>query len=141
MSTITDATDARTLLERALATTAEPALDASDIDLLLRLAESVDDDGATVWPIANLNASAATGWSWKAGLTADRYDLGGGAGVTLDESQFHAHCRGMAEGYASGAFSVAAAPREPVTVSRGIGSVPMVSGVRAGYNRLITPEG
>ena len=138
MSTITDATDARTLLERAIAATSQPALSTSDVDLLLRLAESVDANGATVWTVDALNASAATGWTWKAGLTAENYDLGGGAGVALNESQWHKHCLGMARGYGSGEFSVTGA--SPSTARGTIGSIVQTTAVRASSNRWY-PEG
>ncbi len=116
----TDGVMALELLEDALALTSEPTLTPDQVDRALALAASVDDDGITViYPADGLNRAAAWGWGIKAGLTADRYDLGGGAGKTLDESQWHAHCKAMQRDYASGAISVVGA----TTRRRGIGSI------------------
>lgn len=109
MTTITDADLALRLLERAIATGSRPALDSDAVADLLTLAASTDADGATVYTDAGLDRAAATGWAWKAGLTADQYDLGGGAGVTLDRSQWQAACERMAARYASGQMSVVGA--------------------------------
>ena len=103
----TDATTARYLLEQALAMTTRPTLDAAQVDALMMFAASTDAVTlGTVYTAASLDAAAAKGWEWKQGLVSDQYDLGGGAGKTLDRSQWFDHCMRMAAGYADGTFSV-----------------------------------
>lgn len=123
MTTLTDAALARRLLERAIANTTAPALDAATVDDLLMLAASTDAEGNTVYTDADLDRAAALGWQMKAGLTSNQYDLGGGAGVTLDRSQWFAHCVQMSERYASGAMSVLGARLR----RGGIGSIGLVT--------------
>src|SRR5690606_1525877 len=137
MSTITSLSDARALLERAIASSSSPALDESDVDLLLRLAESQDELGEVVYPVDKLNARAATGWAWKAGLTAESYDMGGGAGVTLSESQWHKHCRDMAQAYRDGTYSVTGGSVVDSGAGSGATSVRLISPVRRRYDELI----
>jgi len=97
-----DSITARGLLERALAHTTKPALSTQDIDLLL--SQAVDDLGT--YSVGSLNAAAALGWTWKAGMTAEQFDLAGGGGKSLELSQLHAHCVAMADKYRNGALSV-----------------------------------
>jgi hypothetical protein len=111
MVTLIDALLARRMLERALAPATKPTLAVTDIDDLMTMAASTDANGNTVYTDAKLNAAAARGWSWKAGLTSDQYDLGGGSGIKLDRSQWNKHCREMAAEYRNGTMSVAGEPR------------------------------
>ena len=103
-SPITDEAFARRMLEAALG--GEPQLTAERIDDLMILAVSLDETFQPVYTEGNLNRAASRGWQDKAALTADQYDLGGGAGKTLDRSQWHKHCMQMAAWYADGTFSV-----------------------------------
>ena len=93
--------NARKLIERAIGLTGKPVLAETDIDLLLELAA----DGDT-YTSAALNKAAATGWQWKAALTADQYDLGGGSGKYLTRNQWWQQCMAMAEAYRNGAQTV-----------------------------------
>lgn len=101
--TIIDADLAKRLLTSALGGT--PELSEGQIADLMQLA-SDDDGGTVVYPASGLQRAASLGWQWKAGLVADKYDLGGGQGKTLDESQWFDHCMRMAGAYASGAMHV-----------------------------------
>lgn len=122
----TDAVTARALFEDAIGLGSTPDLTVAQVDTYFGIASSLDDDGLTVvYTPADLNRVAAQVWRVKAGLTADRYDLGAGTGRTLDESQWHRHCRGMAADYAAGAASVTG---EAITSRRGIGSIRMITG-------------
>ena len=103
-SVITDELFARRMLEAALG--GEPALTEERVDDLMILAVSLDEKFVPVYTEANLNRAASLAWQQKAALTADQYDLGGGAGKTLDRSQWFDHCMRMAAGYADGTFSV-----------------------------------
>lgn len=128
----TDAVTARDLLEDALALDAKPTLTAAQVDRAFDLASSLDADGAVVYLPADLNRAAAWAWNIKSGLTSAQYDLGAGAGVTLDRSQWHAHCRSMAHAYGSGAMSVTGvAPAR----SSGIGSIGLTTEAGADYWR------
>lgn len=107
VSPITDEAFARRMLEAALG--GEPQLTAERIDDLMILAvslEVIDGSLESVYTEANLNRAASRGWQDKSALTANQYDLGGGAGKTLDRSQWFNHCMRMAAGYADGTFSV-----------------------------------
>ena len=121
----TDAVMARGLLEDALALTSTPTLPTEQVDRLFALAAETDDSGTT-YPVASLQQAVVKGWQDKAGLTADRYDLGGGTGKTLDESQWFDHCMAMAARYASGAMHVTGATR----ARGGIGSIRMTTGAK-----------
>lgn len=117
-----DAATAERLIRNALGGT--PELSPEQYADLLVIAVSVDDLGDPVYTGAGLNRAAALGWSWKSALTADKYDLGGGTGRTLDRSQWFAHCEHMRARYASGAMSVTG---ETLTRRSGIGSIRLVS--------------
>lgn len=107
----TDPVTARALLEDALALTSKPTLSPEQVDRAFALASTLGVDGETItYPEEALDRAAAWGWGIKAGLTADRYDLGGGPGRTLTRSQWHAHCKAMQRDYASGVLRVAGAP-------------------------------
>ena len=114
----TDAVTARGLLEDALALTSSPALTTVQVDRLFALAAEIGDSGTT-YPVDALQRAVVQGWQIKAGLTADRYDLGGGTGKTLDESQWFDHCLRMASAYATGVMHVTGATR----ARGGIGSI------------------
>jgi hypothetical protein len=106
MAILTDAALARRLMERAVAMTTNPTLDAAQVDDLMTLAESLDADANTVYTDADLNRAASIGWLWKAGLTSDQYDLGGGQGRTLTRSQWYDHCTQLANAYGNGTLNV-----------------------------------
>lgn len=119
-----DAVTARALLEDALALTSKPTLAPEQIDRLFVLAETLDADGGSTWPISALNGAAARGWMLKAGLTADAYDLSGGNGKSLTESQWHDHCVAMADAYRTGKMSVEVEVR---ATSGRIGSIALMA--------------
>jgi hypothetical protein len=123
--TLTDAAYARRMLEAAVAMTTNPTLTEAQVDDLMTLAASLDDDLNTVYTEAGLNRAAAMGWQIKAGLTSDRYDLGGGPGRTLDESQWHQHCAQMVDRYRTGTWSVTGG--SGTRRGGGIGSISLVS--------------
>lgn len=106
MSETTDAAFARRMLERAIAHESKPTLTVEAVDDLMQIAARTTDDGGVVYTASSLNSAAATGWNWKAALTADKYDLGAGNGRTLTQSQWHAHCRAMALAYSRGEMDV-----------------------------------
>ena len=102
-----------------------PPLSAEQVDALMSPAASIAPATlGTVYTEADLNRAVATGWQWKAALTSDRYDLGGGPGRSLTESQWHAHCTRMADRYRTGSWSVLGGSG---TRSRGIGVVNLVT--------------
>jgi len=105
MAALTDETTARGLLERALAMDTKPTLAVSDVDLLFQLA-TTEIDALPTWTATDLNRVAAIGWNWKAGLTSDKFDLGGGGGKYLKQGDWHTHCREMANAYATGQMGV-----------------------------------
>lgn len=120
----TDALTARALFEDAIGLDATPALTTAQVDRYFALASSLDDDGVTiVYRAADLNRAAAAAWDLKANLTADKYDLGGGAGRTLDRSQWHEFCVGRAAAYRNGTASVTG---ERTVGRRASGSVQLV---------------
>ena len=106
-----DPAAARARLERMVAASSEPVLDAGDLDALLVLAARVDSAGhpvqvdgtgaptagATWVPTYNLDAAAAEGWRWKAGRAA------GDTGASADGATFAgvsaADCLAQAEQY------------------------------------------
>jgi hypothetical protein len=119
---IDDAALARRLLEAAVAMTTKPALSAAQVDDLMVVAASLDADLNTVYVDTGLNRAASLGWAWKAGLTSDQYDLGGGPGKTLTRSQWFDHCTQMSRSYASGTLGVLGGRR-----SGGIGVISLVT--------------
>lgn len=119
---IDDAALARRLLEAAVAMTTNPALSATQVDDLMVIAASLDDDLNTVYTSGDLNRAASLGWSWKAGLISDQYDIGGGTGKTLTRSQWFDHCQRMSDLYRTGAMGVLGGRR-----TGGIGSIGLVS--------------
>lgn len=123
-SPLTDAAYAERMLRSALG--GEPQLSDEQIaDLMLR-ATSLGPGAVSQYTERDLNRAASLGWQWKASLTADQYDLGGGPGKTLDRSQWFAHCMAMTVGYADGTFSVLGSPNVATgTPGRGIGVIQM----------------
>lgn len=102
MALYTDPAFVERRVKRALAfgeTT--PDLDQDDIEDLLTIAKVGDS-----WETARLNAVIAQGWTDKAGLVAGLYDIGGGSGKYLKQSDWWAHCTAMAASYRSGAASI-----------------------------------
>lgn len=130
-SPVTDAVLARRLLDAALG--GLPALEPERMDDLMLLATSLDESGSVQYTERDLNRAASLGWQWKAGLTANQYDLGGGSGKTLDRSQWFDHCMRMAAGYADGAFSVMGSPNASDGTRRsGIGVIAVGSSLAGG---------
>ncbi|MDQ3654012.1 MAG: hypothetical protein M3457_02885 [Chloroflexota bacterium] len=126
----TNAVTARALLEDAIALATTPTLTTAQVDRAFALASSLAADGVTIqYTASDLNRAAAWAWNLKAGLTSNQYDLGGGSGVTLDRSQWHAHCRSMAYAYGSGSMSVTGAS----TARGGIGSIALTTEVSTPY--------
>lgn len=117
MDPIIDAAYAERLLRNALG--GNPELSEEQFADLLQIAADEDSIGEVFYDGPGLNRAAATGWSWKMSLQAEKYDLGGGQGRTLDRSQWFAHCEHMRGMYASGAASVIGGS----TRRSGIGSI------------------
>ena len=124
----TDAVTARALLDAHLALTSTPTLDSATVDLLFAQASS-DDDGATVYTAADINAAISAGWNLKAGLTADQYDLRAASGAQLTRDQWWAHCMAMARAYGTGAMSILGTS----TARGGIRSVGLITSTSADY--------
>lgn len=125
---ITDPAKARRLLENALG--GQPQLTAEQFDDLISLAEVtrfVDGVPAIFYTDVSLNKAASAGWGWKSALTADKYDLGGGAGRSLSEQQWWDHCQQMATKYGTGILSVTGGGLVATQRPRGIRSIGMVS--------------
>lgn len=122
MDPITDIDLAERLLLNALGGT--PELMTDQIADLMGIAGSLDENGETVYTSAGLNAAASTGWAWKSALTSDMYDIGGGQGVRLDESQWFEHCERKRESYLNGKASVTGkgVGRRPGITSIGLAS-------------------
>lgn len=97
---------ARTLLERAVAWDSAPELTSDEIDDLLILAESVDDDDATVYAGNDLNRAASVGWQWKAGKVAGYFTTALPEGMKFNREQVYEHCLTQSAGYAIGSLSV-----------------------------------
>lgn len=121
-----DAATAERLLRNALG--GRPELSPEQYADLMLIAADADDAGAVVYTGAGLNRAAAAGWSWKQALQAERYDLGGGPGRTLDRSQWFAHCEHMRSLYATGAASVVG---DAPPAKSGIRSIQMVGTLAA----------
>ena len=98
----TDAVTARALFEDAIGVGSTPDLTSAQIDRYFGLAS----DARGTYPAVDLNRAAAVAWDTKSNLTADRYDLGGGPGVTLKESQWHQFCKARAADYRYGIATV-----------------------------------
>lgn len=104
---ITDAAYAERMLRAALG--GEPQLSEEQIaDLMVNATSIATVDGLIVSQFTerDLNRSASVGWQWKAAITANQYDLGGGAGKTLDRSEWHKHCIQQSVWFADGTYSV-----------------------------------
>src|SRR5688500_14848803 len=93
----TDPVQARALLEQALAMDTAPTLSVTQVNLLMALAVDATD----TYTAAALNAAAARGWMWKAGLTSAQYDISGQGGAKLTRSQWYDHCVEMSQRYAA----------------------------------------
>ena len=118
---------AERLLRSALG--GEPELSAGQIADLMLLAQDTEFDEhnvpTVVYPRQGLQRAASLGWQWKAGLVSDKYDIGGGPGKTLDESQWFDHCMRMAAAYATGAMDVLGNVQRP----QGIASIGLTTGL------------
>ena len=108
---LTDAVVARRLLERAVLYDQKPVLTTEEIDDLMLVATSQDDDDADQWTDADLNGAASLGWQWKAGKVAGNFTVGLKDGVKFNREQVHAHCLQMAADYLLGEASVLGTPR------------------------------
>ena len=129
---ITDQAIARTLIERAVAWSSEPALTADDVTTLLTMAESTNvTSGLPEWTVADLNRVASLGWSWKAGIASASFSASVGPGKTFELQQQYDHALQMSELYAAGQRSVVGSMNvddgtgRPTT--RGIASVGLVT--------------
>ena len=95
--------EARARLERMVAASAVPTLDAAEVDDLMLMAARNDSvnvpPGEPLWVATyDLNAAAAEGWRWKAGRVAGEYTIGQD-GSSLNRSDMHKHCLAMAAYY------------------------------------------
>lgn len=119
-----NAVTARSLLERAVGMTTKPTLAVADVDLLMSIIGTLQTDGSTLYTTAELNTAAALGWEWKANQVTDKYDLGGGAGKYLTQSQWWEHCRATAADYRTGVKTIDGTGGHP---GRGMGTVTLTS--------------
>lgn len=102
MTDYTDAAQVEALITSAIAhETSTPSLEDEQIEALVTIAMP---DG--VGTSATLQRAASAGWGWKAGITANQYDLKAASGASLTRSQWFEQCLKMAGAYASGALSV-----------------------------------
>lgn len=97
------APEARARLERMVAASAVPTLDAAEVDDLMALAARNDSlqtlPGETGWlPTYALNAAAAEGWRWKAGKVAGAVNMAQD-GNSLNRSDMHKACLAQAAYY------------------------------------------
>lgn len=97
--------EAQALLEKMVAATSVPTLDAIEVGQLLDRARRADSSGlapsdANWTPTWNLDAAAAEGWRWKAGKVAGAYTFGD-AGATFSRSDMVKACMDMAKTYSS----------------------------------------
>lgn len=97
------APEARARLERMVAASSVPTLDAGEVDDLMLLAARNDSlnvvPGQTGWaPTYALNDAAAEGWRWKAGKVVSDVTIGQD-GSTINRSDMHKHCLSMASYY------------------------------------------
>lgn len=107
LTSLTDATVARRLLERAVAAGTNPALTPAEVTDLMALAASLAADGVTtVYTGADLNIAASTGWQWKAGKVAGDFSVSLEGGMKFAREQVYAHCIDMANEFGSGQRSV-----------------------------------
>jgi len=137
MQQTTDAAFARRMLELALGVTTKPALDPVVVDDLMMIAVTMSDAGnPDIYTGAGLNRAASIGWQAKSALTSDQYDLGGGSGITLDRSQWFAHCMTMAALFGSGGRGVLDGGGTGTRRS-GIGSIGLTTEVGADYWRVL----
>lgn len=128
MISTTDPVFARRMLERAIAHQTKPTLDTAAVTDLMAIAVTTGTGGGpNVYTGVGLNKAASIGWQWKSALTSDQYDLGGGAGKTLDRSQWFAHCMAMAASYAQGAQGVLDGGASGNVRRSGIDSIGLVS--------------
>lgn len=103
---LTDAIEARTLLEMAVAYDSAPVLTDSEVDQLFDLASSENDDEETVYTGVDLNRSASLGWQWKAGKVASYMTTALPDGMKFNREQIYEHCMQQSAGYAIGTLSV-----------------------------------
>ena len=125
---ITDLATARSLIEKATAWTADPALTEADVDMLVTLATTQDDAGADQWTVADLNRVASLGWNWKAGTASQEIKVGVGSGKTFESQMVYDHCLQMAAAYGNGSLSVVGSENASTGTRRsGIGSIGLTS--------------
>jgi hypothetical protein len=128
---LTDATLARTLLERATAWNSDPVLTTQEVTDLLGLASSVDDDDATVYAGTDLNRAASLGWQWKAGKVASYMTTALPEGMKFNREQIYEHCMTQSAMYAVGSLSVLGTSLPGQRV--GIASVGLMTSTSADY--------
>jgi hypothetical protein len=129
---LTDATQARTLLEQATAWDSDPVLTSTEVDDLMDLAASENDDSDTVYTGADLNRAASLGWQWKAGKVAGYFTTALPDGMKFNREQVYEHCMTMAANYASGILSVIGTGL-PGRRTSGIASVGLMTSTSADY--------
>jgi hypothetical protein len=129
---LTDATEARTLLELAVAWDSAPELTDIEVDQLFALASSENDDAETVYTGIDLNRSASLGWQWKAGKVAGYFTTALPDGMKFNREQVYEHCMTMAANYANGVLSVIGTGL-PGARRSGIASVGLMTSTSADY--------
>jgi hypothetical protein len=92
-------------LEHMVAPDIDPTLSPEQMDALLELAKREDAEGLAPtddgWePTFDLDAAAAEGWRWKAGMAVPRFGVSLD-GDSLQRQQIYAHCLRQAEMYAN----------------------------------------
>ncbi len=101
MTTYTDAALVENLLKDAIGYGSTPELEDEQIERMVSLAMP---DGIATGD--TLQRAAVMAWGWKAGLTANQYDLKAASGASLTRSQWFEQCLAMARLYQSGVLSV-----------------------------------
>lgn len=96
---------ARVRLGKMVAATARPALSDTDLDALLDGAKTIDSEGrlatdASWVPTYNLNAAAAEGWRWKAGMIAGDFNFSAD-NASYSKGEVQAKCLEMEKHYAA----------------------------------------
>ncbi len=87
---------ARARLERAVRGT--PALAVADVDLLMVIARVEEPTLEQPLPGYDLDAAAAQGWSWRAGILAEQRSVGA-EGAKAENQQRFEHALRMVEHY------------------------------------------
>lgn len=123
MTSYTDAALVESLVKNAIGFGSTPELDGDQIASLVTIAMP----GGT-GTSDTLQRAAVVGWGWKAGLTADKYDLKAASGAALTRSQWMKQCLAMAEGFGAGALIVDAEASATTPAQGGVTSVMLSRG-------------